>query len=268
MREEQFQQKCEAVLRPELRKERHALVTGGAEGIGFAIATALAAAGYWVTIADLDGDKAAARAAELGEGHQGLSCDITDEAQAMAAAASAPFDVLVNNAGIGDTHLPTLEQSVESFRKVLDVHLAGTFLMSREVGRGMVERGAGSIINLSSIAGLTGLPKRNAYGAAKAGIAAMTRAMACEWAGKGVRVNAVAPAFVETALVRKLAEAGRLDLPTLRRRTPIGRLIQAEEVAAAVAFLASSAASGITGAILPVDGGWTAFGDFGDASAG
>lgn len=244
---------------------REALVTGGAEGIGLAIARALAAAGYRVTIGDLDRDKAQERAAELGEGHRGVACDVTDEAQGAAVTASAPFDVLVNNAGIGDSHLPTLDQDVDAFRRVLDVHLAGTFLMSREAARGMVARGRGAIVNLSSIAGLTGLPKRNAYGAAKAGIVAMTRSMACEWAAAGVRVNAVAPAFVETALVRKLADAGRIDLPTLRRRTPIGRLIRAEEVAAAVAFLASDAAGAITGTVLPVDGGWTAFGDFGDA---
>ncbi|WP_157017227.1 SDR family NAD(P)-dependent oxidoreductase [Mesorhizobium xinjiangense] len=247
---------------------REALVTGGADGIGLAIARALASSGHRVTIADLEADKAVSRAAELGEAHRGIACDVTIESLVVAAASRAPFDILVNNAGIGDSHLPTLEQGLDAFRRVLDVHLAGTFLMTREVGRGMVGRRRGAIVNLSSIAGLTGLPKRNAYGAAKAGIVAMTRAMACEWAGAGVRVNAVAPAFVETALVKKLADAGRIDLTTLRRRTPIGRLIATQEVAAAVAFLCSDAASGITGAVLPVDGGWTAFGDFGDASKG
>lgn len=245
---------------------REALVTGGADGIGLAIAQALAAQGHRVTIADLDGDKAVQRAAGLGPDHRGLACDITDEAQAIAAATRAPFDVLVNNAGIGDSHLPTLEQDLLAFRRVLDVHLAGSFLMTREVARGMIARGRGAVVNLASIAGLTGLPRRNAYGAAKAGIVAMTRSMACEWAGLGLRVNAVAPAFVDTALVRKLADAGRIDLSAIARRTPIGRLIAAREVAAAVAFVASDAASGITGAVLPVDGGWTAFGDFGDAA--
>lgn len=243
-----------------------ALVTGGAEGIGLAIAQRLAARGDRVTIADLDGDKARARAAELGPDHRGIACDVTNEKQVCAAAQTAPFDVLVNNAGIGDSHLATLDQDAARFRQILDVHLTGSFLMSREVGRGMIQRGHGAVVNLASIAGLTGLPRRNAYGAAKAGIVAMTRAMACEWAGQGVRVNAVAPAFVETALVRQLAQAGRIDMGAIRRRTPIGRLIRADEIAAAVAFLASAEASAITGITLPVDGGWTAFGDFGQAS--
>lgn len=252
-----------------MREAPHAIVTGGAEGIGAAIAAALATSGHRLTILDRDGAGAAARAASFGPAHQGLPCDVTDEAQVAAVIAGlGPVDVLVNNAGIGDSHLPTLEQTGEAFRRVLDVNLTGAFLMSREVGRGMVARGAGAIINLSSIAGLTGLPRRNAYGAAKAGIVAMTRGMACEWAGQGVRVNAVAPAFVETALVARLAEAGRIDRDAIRRRTPIGRLIAPEEVAAAVAFLASPVASGITGAVIPVDGGWTAFGDFETASPG
>ncbi len=247
---------------------RDALVTGGAEGIGFAIARKLVADGYRVTIADLDGEKAATRCRELGDHHLSVACDVTKEDDVIAIAERGRFDVLVNNAGIGDSHLPTVEQEVEAFRRLLDVHLAGTFLMSREIGKRMIEQGHGAIVNLSSIAGLTGLPKRNAYGAAKAGIVAMTRSMACEWAGHGVRVNAVAPAFVETTLVLSLVKAGRIDLDEIARRTPIGRLITPDEVAAAIAFLASPAASAITGTVLSVDGGWTAYGDFGNASPG
>lgn len=246
--------------------ERRILVTGGADGIGRAIASAFAAQGDRVLLVDRDAARVAATAAELGAAAH--VCDVTDaEAVAALAASIGRIDVLVNNAGIGDSHLPTAEQDAARFRMVLDVNLTGSFLMAQAVGGRMVRAGGGAIVNLASIAGLTGLPRRNAYGAAKAGVVALTRNLACEWARFGVRVNAVAPAYVDTALVRAIAESGRMDLGKVRRRTPMGRLIGAHEVAAAVVFLASDAASAITGVTLPVDGGWSAFGDFGDASA-
>jgi NAD(P)-dependent dehydrogenase (short-subunit alcohol dehydrogenase family) len=247
------------------------LVTGAADGIGWATAELFAARGWRVAIADIDEDAARRRANELGEGHLGLGVDVADEAAVVACAETmrerfGGCDALVNNAGIGDTHLPTLEQKLADFRRVVDVHLQGTYLMSREIGRLMVAAGAGAIVNTSSIAGLGGMARRNAYGAAKAGIVSLTRAMACEWARHGVRVNAVAPGYVGTHLVRQLASAGRIDIAGIRKRVPMGRLGEPKDIAEAVVFLASPAASFITGAVLSVDGGWTAFGDFGDAS--
>ena len=170
------------------------------------------------------------------------------------------LDVVVNNAGIGDPQSPTVEQTVQAFDRLIDVHLRGAFLVSREAARVMLAQGEGAIVNLSSIAGLTGLPRRNAYGAAKAGIVAMTKAMACEWGGQGIRVNAIAPGYVQTALVEELVGAGRLDVERIKRRTPMGRLASPEEIAEAAWFLASPQASFITGVVLSVDGGWTAFG--------
>ena len=120
--------------------------------------------------------------------------------------------------------------------------------------------GRGAIVNLGSIASLTGLPMRNAYSAAKAGIVGMTRAMASEWARAGIRVNAVAPGYVRTALVAALAEQGALDMGAIAQRTPLGRMAEPHEIAEVIAFLLSLQASYITGAVVPVDGGWTAFG--------
>jgi NAD(P)-dependent dehydrogenase (short-subunit alcohol dehydrogenase family) len=247
-----------------------AIVTGGADGIGLAIVRRMIADDWKVAILDLDRDKALERSRELGSGTFAVTADVSDvatirEAVAIVTKEFGGIDVAVNNAGIGDTHLPTIEQSAETFDRILRVHLGGTFNLSREIAGAMIAQRSGAILNISSIAGLTGLPKRNAYGAAKAGIASMTRSMACEWARFGIRVNAIAPGYTKTALVRTLTDAGRIDEARLRRRIPLGRLADPTEIAEAAFFLCSPAASYITGAVLAVDGGWTAFGDAGDA---
>ena len=248
----------------DLDKKKVALITGGADGIGWATCERFEKGGFRVVIADLNRQRAEERAAELGAGHLGLAVDVSSEADVTAlmatvAADCGRLDVVVNNAGIGAPHIPTREQTLDVFDRVVDIHLRGTFLMCREASRLMADGGA--IVNISSIAGLTGLPRRNAYGAAKAGIVALTRSLAVEWAGEGIRVNAVAPGFTETALVKKLADDGSVDAARLKRRIPMGRLGRPEEIAAAIHFLCTDEASYITGAVLSVDGGWVAFGD-------
>jgi NAD(P)-dependent dehydrogenase (short-subunit alcohol dehydrogenase family) len=176
------------------------------------------------------------------------------------------IDGLVNNAGIADQTAPTLQQDIVAFDKVLSVHLRGVFLMSQQVIAQMTRqprdsRGIrGAIVNIGSIASFGGIPGRNAYCAAKAGVLGMTRALASEWARRGIRVNAVAPGYVKTALVASLVDRGAIDAQAIARRTPMGRMAAPEEIAQVIAFLASPLASYITGAVLPVDGGWTALG--------
>jgi NAD(P)-dependent dehydrogenase (short-subunit alcohol dehydrogenase family) len=244
---------------------RVVLITGAADGIGWATARAFAALGDQVVLLDLDLDKARARAKELGPEYYAHSLNVSDEAQVLAAFAAIEkklgrIDVLVNNAGIGDQTGATVDQHLDGFDRVLAVHLRGTFLMSREAAKAMIRQGAGAIVNLSSITALAGIPGRNSYGAAKAGITAMTRSMACEWAAAGIRVNAVAPAYVHTELVEKLIVAGALNIEKIKKRTPLARLARAEEIAQVICFLASDGASYVTGVTLPVDGGWTALG--------
>ncbi|NVO04531.1 MAG: SDR family oxidoreductase [Rhodoferax sp.] len=248
-----------------------AIVTGAADGIGWATAQALARDGYRVALLDLRSDAVQARADLLGAQHLALACDITSEADVAQAVAAVHarwgrIDALVNNAGIGDQSGSTVEQNTAAFDRVLAVHLRGTFLMSQAVARVMLQAPAhsggtrGAIVNLGSIASSIGLPTRNAYCAAKAGVLGMTRAMACEWARSGIRVNAVAPGYVNTALVADLNRKGMLDGKGIAHRTPLGRMAEPAEIAEAICFLASPKASYITGVVLPVDGGWTAFG--------
>ena len=255
-------------------EHRVALITGGADGIGWALAQRFAAGGCRVAIADLDAAQASRRAVELGPDHLAFGCDVSDEAAMCrtvkgVARTAGRLDVLVNNAGIGDLQLPTFEQDLAGFDRIVRVNLYGTFIASREAARVMGSQHGGSggtILNISSIAGIVGLPGRNAYGAAKAGVAMMTRTMACEWAQHGLRVNALAPGYVETPMVRRREAAGKLSRERLQRRIPMGRLAKPEEIAEAGWFLCSPAASYITGAVLSVDGGWAAFGSAGNAS--
>lgn len=253
------------------RNEDVAIVTGAADGIGWATAQQLVKEGYRVALLDMRSEAALARVAELGPSHIAVTCDVTSVSSVTAAIANVVarfghIDVLVNNAGISDQTGSTVEQNVEAFDRVLAVHLRGCFLMSQSVAKVMLAaspipgKGRGSIVNLGSIASLTGLPMRNAYSAAKAGILGLTRAMASEWARSGIRVNAVAPGYVRTALVAELERTGVVDAKRIAHRTPLGRMAEPAEIAEAIVFLASNRSSYITGVVLPVDGGWTAFG--------
>lgn len=257
---------------PEL-KGRVVLITGGASGLGLAAGQSFAREGASVVLADLRAEQAVAEAARLGDAHLGLGGDVSDEAVVdrlvgITLARYGRLDVLVNSAGIPDTFKPTLEQDVADFRRLVDVHLTGTYMMCKAAAPQMLRQGRGAMINLSSVAGVLGLARRNAYSAAKAGIGMMTRTLGCEWAAQGIRVNAVAPGYMLTPFMQQLVDEGKLDADQVRRRTPAGRLGSAQHIADAMLFLASDSAEFITGVTLPVDGGYMAWGAVGDAYTG
>ena len=241
---------------------RVAMVTGGGAGIGRATAQALAQAGAHVAVTDIDLAAAEAVAAEIGRG-EAHRLDVVDEAGVAAvveaiAGRHGRIDVLINNAGLG-ARLPTVELPTERWRQVIAVNLDGSFFCARAVGRHMLAAGQGAVVNLASIMGLVGATQypNLAYHSAKGALVNFTRALACEWAPAGVRVNAVAPTFARTRLTEALLGDQEMA-QTLMRETPLGRFVEPEEVAAAILFLASDAAAMITGVTLPVDGGWTA----------
>lgn len=250
-----------------------AILTGGASGMSLVAARKFAEAGGHAVLVDIDGARAEAQAASL-PGALGLALDVTDEAAIEATVGLVlerfgRIDGLVNAAGIPDTFLPTVEQDSNIWRRLIDIHLTGSYLMARAAGRAMVAQRAGAVVNISSaIAGVLGaLPRRNAYTAAKTGITGLTRALACEWGRYNVRVNAVAPGYTLTPFIQQNIDRGNLDKGAMERRTPMGRLGQPAEIADVILFLLSPAASYLTGATIAVDGGWTAYGAAGDAWA-
>lgn len=238
---------------------RTAVITGGANGLGFAIAQAFFTQGANVILGDLDGAAANAAAARLGPEAraQGVACDVTSEDDvdrllASAISAFGQLDVMVNNAGV--TRDKTMRKmSLEDFEFVIDVHLRGTWLGTRAAAALMRDQGqGGSIINMSSISGKVGNPGQTNYSAAKAGIVGLTKAAAKEVGFAGVRVNALQPGIIETAMTQKLTD----DVRAARLAdVPLGRFGQPAEVAQAALFLASDMSSYLTGITLEISGG-------------
>jgi NAD(P)-dependent dehydrogenase (short-subunit alcohol dehydrogenase family) len=248
-----------------------AVVTGATRGIGLAVARELASEGARVAVTGRDGDVARRIAAELGALHVGLALDVGSRASVDTAADElvetlGEPTVLVNNAGVNRIG-PAESLSEEDWAFVLDVNLTGVFRCCQVFGVRMLAAGRGAIVNVASITGAEmGTPGRAPYAASKAGIVGLTRVLGIEWAGRGVRVNAVEPGPVRTPMVEAAIEAGIVDEEQVAARTPAGRLAEPEDVARAVVFLASSRAAFVTAQTLVVDGGYLAYGAAGPAS--
>jgi 3-oxoacyl-[acyl-carrier protein] reductase len=234
-----------------------AVVTGAARGIGRAIARRLVDDGMTVVIADIDVDAARQASDELGEAAHALHLDVTSpeswtEGIGAVVDRYGPVSVLVNCAGIAGRSAPSWEISPEEWNQVIAIDLSGVFFGCRAVLPGMIETGYGRIVNIASIAGKEGNPNASPYSAAKSGVLGLTKSIAKEVATKGVLVNAVTPAVIETEMLSQLTQA-HIDYMT--SRIPMGRLGQPEEVAALVSFLCSRETSFSTGAVFDISGG-------------
>ena len=239
-----------------------AVVTGGANGIGLAVSRLLREAGAKVIILDRDGAQARQAATQIGIEAESFELDVADETQvdavfARIAARHGRLDILVNNAGIA-IRRPSFELSLADWNAVVAVNLTGAFLCARAAARVMPASG-GNIVNTASVMGLSGggIYPNISYQTTKGGLVNMTRALAVEWASRGIRVNAVAPTWTKTALITSLQENPEL-MKKIEALTPLGRLAEPEEIATAILFLASPAAAMITGHVLAVDGGFLA----------
>jgi NAD(P)-dependent dehydrogenase (short-subunit alcohol dehydrogenase family) len=248
-------------------REEVAVVTGAARGIGRRVALVLAEEGLRIVANDLAApEETLEELRSTGVKTLSVPGDVSDEAEVreMAGVVIGEFgriDVLVNNAAISAI-VPAEETTLVEWNRTLAVNLTGPFLMCREFGRMMLERGSGSIVNVSSVAGLLGVSDRAAYNASKHGLIGLTRTLAAEWGGRGVRVNSVCPGWVKTEMDEEDQAGGGYTDADIEGRVPMGRFAAPEDVARAVAFLADPEWSGfVNGHTLSVDGGW-----FADAS--
>ena len=241
---------------------KRALITGGGRGIGRACALALAAAGAEVIVVSRTRkqlDEVVTEVRSAGGAAQAVPGDLgkPEEIDRVIETAADGVDILVNNAGISPIYKPAVEIQTDEWQHILDLNLNASFNLLRQIGRQMLAAGSGSVVNVTSVGAARALPRLAAYCAGKGALDELTRVLAAEWASAGVRVNSVAPAFIETAMTEGLQENKRLNREIVDR-TPMGRFGRPEEVAWSVVFLASDAASYITGHTLFVDGGWTA----------
>jgi NAD(P)-dependent dehydrogenase (short-subunit alcohol dehydrogenase family) len=248
-------------------KNKVAIVTGAGRGIGEAIASRLCAEGARVVIGDIDLQAAQDTSARLNvAGHKtmafkanvGNKLEVEDMVK-VAVAAFGKVDILVNNAGMSVVGASAdLEES--RWRTGIDVMLTGVFFCSQAAGKEMIKQKSGKIINIASVNGIDAFPERACYCSAKAGVMALTKVLGCEWARYNINVNAIAPGYVETDLVKNLVSQGTLDVKELAGRTPNGHLAKTEDIADTVVFLASEDSKHIVGQTIVVDGGWTVYG--------
>ncbi len=248
-------------------KNKVALITGSSRGIGKGIAIRYSQEGAAVVLASRSIEILSAIADEIrkkGGKALALAVDVTrpesiQDAVDRAVAEYSRLDIMVNNAGISMAH-PSEDLAPEDWTRAIETDLSGVFFGCQSAAKQMMQQDGGCIINITSMYGLVAAPMRAAYCAAKAGANMLTKVLAAEWAGKNIRVNAIAPGYIRTELVQDVIDKGVISVDAIKKRTPQGRIGEVEDLLGTAVYLASDDASFVTGSIITVDGGWTAYG--------
>ena len=268
VRSETYSAHCDAPTRHAMTglDGKVACITGGSYGIGLTLALGLAEAGATIAIVARDRartEEAADQVRAVGAKALPLIGDVRSKFDMRAAAdavigAFGRVDILINNAGVAGA-AASEDLAEDEWDRIMDINLKGTFLCCQSFGRHMLKQMSGKIINVSSVAGLGAFPKRAAYGSSKAAVIMLTKVLAVEWADRNVHVNAIAPGVIRTPLNEEMIAKGNLDLAAINRRTPMGRRGETADLLGAVTYLSSSASDYVTGAVLTIDGGWSAY---------